>query len=67
MTVIVADNKLVQIDIPADIKAATKEPHPVGTKVWWTTEGKLLRADVPTFVQPKASIAQGCDTPRKQA
>lgn len=67
MTVIIADNRLVEIPISAEIKAAATKPHPVGTKVWFTKEGKLLDAQVPSFAAPKASKSQGCDTPRKQA
>lgn len=68
MTVIIADNKLVEIPVPpVSPNAIGSTPHPVGTKVWFTKEGKLLDAQVPTFAQPKASKAQGCDTPRKQA
>jgi len=67
MTVIIANNVLFEIPISAELKAASTRPHPVGTKVWWSPEGKLLDAFEPTFAQPKASKAQGCDTPRKQA
>ncbi|MNY13016.1 hypothetical protein D3C86_1461280 [compost metagenome] len=68
MTVIVADNQLVQIPVTAPSQNAIQTtPHPVGTKVYFSPEGKLLDAIIPSFAAPKASKAQGCDTPRKQA
>jgi hypothetical protein len=74
MTVIVKDNVLVQIPLHTGEEvqgngsnASTPTPHPIGTKVWFSAEGKLLDVQIPRFAQPKASKAQGCDTPRKQA
>lgn len=74
MTVIIADNKLVQIPLHTGepvqgngSQGSTPTPHPVGTKVWFTADGKLLNVETPTYAQPKASKSQGCDTPRKQA
>lgn len=67
MTVIIAGNKLVEIPISAEIKAAATKPHPVGTKVWWSDDGKLLDAFEPTFAAPKVSPSQGSCSPRRQA
>lgn len=67
MTVIVKDNKLMQIPISAEIKAQTSTPHPVGTKVWWKADGSLDKALEPTYAVPKASKSQGSTAPRQQA
>jgi hypothetical protein len=67
MSVIVKDNKLVQVQISEEVQAQTTTFHPVGSKVWCTTDGKFLSVEVPSYVQSKSAETKGSAQARQQA